>query len=178
MAKRKRASDTGDEAVKKSVQELLEIRKEHEKKIGQVDKDIEETLQEEFHEVWEDRIRPALERFKETADELLHRFSDFEDDFRGYLRDREPDVKPGLLAEIYGDSLKNAFGAAKNKNGRKRRWSPEVKKKLLADFEKAKEKGQGAEYLKSHGLTYNHITNWKRSLLKAAQAAEGMTDKP
>ncbi|WP_295314936.1 hypothetical protein [Roseobacter sp.] len=178
MAKRKGASDTGDAAMKKSVQELLEIRKEHEKKIGQVDKDIEATLQEEFHEVWEDKIKPALERFKDTADELLHRFSDFEDDFRGYLREREPDVKPGLLAEIYGDSLKNAFTGTQHQTGRKRRWSPEVKKKLLADFEKAKEEGEGAEYLKSHGLTYTHITNWKRSLLKAAQAAESMTDKP
>lgn len=70
------------------------------------DHNIQETLQEEFHEVWEETIRPALEQLKETTEELLNRFSDFEDDFRGYLRDREPDVDVDLIEEIYGEKLR------------------------------------------------------------------------
>ncbi|AXI47525.1 hypothetical protein C1J03_16850 [Sulfitobacter sp. SK012] len=103
MAKEKRGLIEADENDKKSVQELLEIRKEHQqKKIGEVDHNIQEMLQEEFHQVWDDTIMPALERLKRTSETLLERFSDYEDEFKGYLRDREPDVDVELLAEIYG----------------------------------------------------------------------------
>ena len=66
-----------------------------------------EALQDEFHQVWEDTIKPALEQLKNTTEELLNRFSDFEDDFRGYLRDRKPDVDVELLEEIYGDTIRS-----------------------------------------------------------------------
>ena len=102
MAKEKRGLIEADENDKKSVQELLEIRKEHQKKIGEVDHNIQEMLQEEFHQVWDDTIMPALERLKRTSETLLERFSNYEDEFKGYLRDREPDVDVELLAEIYG----------------------------------------------------------------------------
>ena len=70
------------------------------------DHDLQETLQEEFHKVWEETIKPALEQLKHTTEDVLKNFSDFEDDFRGYLRDREPDVDVELLEEIYGDTLR------------------------------------------------------------------------
>ncbi len=66
-----------------------------------------EALQDEFHQVWEDTIKPALEQLKLTTEELLNRFSDFEDDFRGYLRDRQPDVDVELLEEIYDDTIRS-----------------------------------------------------------------------
>lgn len=69
--------------------------------------DLQETLQEEFHKVWDETIKPALEQLKNTTEDVLRHFSDFEDDFRGYLRDREPDVDVELLEEIYGDALRN-----------------------------------------------------------------------
>mgnify|MGYP001828884404 FL=1 len=77
------------------------------------DHDLQETLQEEFHKVWEETIKPALEQLKHTTEDVLKNFSDFEDDFRGYLRDREPDVDVELLEEIYGDTLRKK---SKNKS--------------------------------------------------------------
>lgn len=77
------------------------------------DHDLQETLQEEFHKVWEETIKPALEQLKHTTEDVLKNFSDFEDDFRGYLRDREPDVDVELLEEIYGDALRKK---SKNKS--------------------------------------------------------------
>jgi len=73
------------------------------------DHDLQETLQEEFHRVWEETIKPALEQLKDTTEDVLKHFSDFEDDFRGYLRAREPDVDVELLEEIYGDALRKKF---------------------------------------------------------------------
>ena len=96
-----------DENDKKSVQELLELRKEHEQALGELNQTIQDALQDEFHQVWDETIKPALENLKDTAQELLKRFSDFEDDFRGYLREKEPDVDIDLLDEIYGDALKS-----------------------------------------------------------------------
>jgi len=71
------------------------------------DRDTPEALKDEFQQVWEDTIKPALEQLKLTTEELLSRFSDFEDDFRGYLRDRQPDVDVELLEEIYGDTIRS-----------------------------------------------------------------------
>lgn len=71
-----------------------------------VEHDFQDTLQEEFHKVWDETIKPALEQLKSTTEDVLKHFSDFEDDFRGYLRDREPDVDVELLEEIYGDTLR------------------------------------------------------------------------
>ena len=91
------------------------MRKEHEGKNEDADQKFQEALQEEFHQVWDDTIKPALEQLKETTEELLKRFSDFEDDFRGYLREKQPDVDVDLLEEIYGDALK-AKARKKDKN--------------------------------------------------------------
>ena len=99
---------------KKSVQELLDMRKEHENLTGADEHGFQDALQEEFHTIWEDTIKPALEQLKETTEEVLERFSEFEDDFRGYLRDKEPDVDVALLEEIYGETLR-ARAEKKNK---------------------------------------------------------------
>ena len=107
MAKSDRPLIQADENDKKSVQELLEMRKEHEQALGELNQSLEAALQKEFHQVWGDTIKPALEHLKDTTQELLKRFSDFEDDFRGYLREKEPDVDIDLLEEIYGDTLKS-----------------------------------------------------------------------
>ena len=105
MATRKRGLIQADKKDKKAVQELLEIRKEHADKGNGADQSFHDALQEEFHQVWDDTIKPALEQLKETTDELLKRFGDYEDDFRGYLREKKPDVDVELLEEIYGEAL-------------------------------------------------------------------------
>jgi hypothetical protein len=115
MATRKQGLIKADENDRKAVQELLQMRKEHEGKNEGADQKFQEALQEEFHQVWDDTIKPALEQLKETTEELLKRFSDFEDDFRGYLREKQPDVDVDLLEEIYGDALK-AKARKKDKN--------------------------------------------------------------
>lgn len=115
MATRKQGLIKADENDRKSVQELLNIRKENAEKGSEPDQKFQDALQEEFHQVWDDTIKPALEQLKETTEELLKRFSDFEDDFRGYLREREPDVDVELLEEIYGDKLKTKAGGKNEK---------------------------------------------------------------
>lgn len=115
MATRKRGLIKADENDRKSVQELLNIRKKNAEKGSGPDQKFQDALQEEFHQVWDDTIKPALEQLKETTEELLKRFSDFEDDFRGYLREREPDVDVELLEEIYGDKLKTKAGGKNEK---------------------------------------------------------------
>ena len=89
--------------------------------------------------------------------------------FKGYLRDKEPDVDVKLLAEIYGDSLTKNEDS--NKRQKRRTFSDKEKKKHLKEYEKAEDK---AAYREKHDLTYSHFVNWKKAFL----AAESMTDKP
>lgn len=118
MADKKSGLVKADEADKKSVQELLEIRKEHEQETTSEEHRIQEALKDEFHQVWEETIKPALEQLKGTTEELLKHFSEFEDDFRGYLRDKEPDVNVDLLEEIYGDTLRASSDKQSSKDKR------------------------------------------------------------
>lgn len=119
MTTRKQGLIKVAEQDKKSVQELLKIRKEHADQTGGGDRNFQEALQEEFHQVWDETIKPALEQLKGTTEELLERFSDFEEDFRGYLRSKDPDVDVELLEEIFGESLRDK--AKKNNEAKNRR---------------------------------------------------------
>ena len=107
MATRRQSLVNADAKGKQPAQLHLKTSSEEKKDALEGHHSFHEALHEEFHQVWEDTIRPALEQLKDTTDELLHRFSDFEDDFRGYLRDREPEVDVQLIEEIYWKSLKS-----------------------------------------------------------------------
>ena len=95
-----------DEKDKKAVQELLEMRRENADRTSEGDHHFQEALQEEFHRVWEGTIKPSLQQLKATTDEVLERFTEFEDDFRGYLRNKSSDVDVELLEEIFSDRLR------------------------------------------------------------------------
>jgi hypothetical protein len=105
MSNQKRDEIKTDEKETKRAQAISRLQKEREQTAGDADHGLHEALQEEFHQVWEDTIKPALEQLKVTTEELLERFSEFEDEFRGYLSDRTPDVDVELLEEIYGDRV-------------------------------------------------------------------------
>lgn len=148
---------------------LAELKAEKEAADAKYYAELKATMKDEFRSVWEDIISPALHSLKQTMDEVTDRFEDFEDEFKGYLRNKEPDVEVKLLAEIYGDTL--AGESQTSKKQKRRSFSDDEKKKHLEEYEKAEDK---AAYRKENDLTYNHFANWKKAFL----AAESMSDKP
>ncbi|WP_433989432.1 hypothetical protein SuNHUV7_40460 (plasmid) [Pseudoseohaeicola sp. NH-UV-7] len=148
---------------------LAELKAEKEAADAQYYAELKAMMKDEFHSVWEDVISPALHSLKKTMDEVTDRFEDFEEEFKGYLRGKEPDVDVKFLTEIFGDSL--TVKEDSNKRQKRRTFSDKEKKKHLKEYEKAEDK---AAYREEHDLTYNHFANWKKAFL----AAEGMMDKP
>ena len=144
--------------VHKSVQELLEIRRKHKEELEQVDQHLSARLEEAFESVWNDKLKPVLNTLQDTAAGVLNDFSDFEDQFRRYMRVREPDINVDLLEDILHDP-----NSEKAKDARKRvtRTAGE-KAKLLKKYEQAKGIGLGAIYLQSQGIrTASQIARWK-----------------
>jgi len=162
-------------AKKKTLAELKAEKKEADEKYYA---ELKETMSNEFHSVWEETIKPALNSLKNTMDEVTDRFEDFEDDFKGYLREKKPDVDVNLLSEIYGDSLAPQKAAAKQSKGSKRSWSDETKIKHVKEYDKAKKKRQGGQYLRENDLNSNNIQTWRAAFLAALDATEKASDKP
>ena len=162
-------------AKKKTLAELKAEKKEADEKYYA---ELKETMNHEFHSVWEEMIKPALHSLKKTMDEVTDRFEEFEDDFKGYLREKKPDVEVKLLSEIYGDTLPLQKEEAKQSKGSKRSWSDETKIKHVKEYDKAKKKRAGAKYLRENDLNSNNIQTWRAAFLAALDATEKASDKP
>ena len=163
-------------AKKKTLAELKAEKKEADEKYYA---ELKETMSHEFHSVWEEMIKPALHSLKKTMDEVTDRFEDFEDEFKGYLKEKTPDVDVKLLSEIYGDTLAPQT-SKENKSSRsdKRNWSEETKIKHVKAYDEAKKKREGAKYLKGNDLNSNNIKTWREAFLNALEASESVSDKP
>ena len=148
--------------------------------------ELKETMNQEFHSVWDGTIKPALHNLKKVMDEVTDRFEDFEDDFKGYLREKKPhveDVEVNWLDVIYGDEIATKdtpLGSTKEKksSSSKRSWSDETKIKHVKEYDKAKKKRQGAKYLRDNDLNSNNIQTWRAAFLAALEATEAASDKP
>ena len=162
-------------AKKKTLAELKAEKKEADEKYYA---ELKETMSHEFHSVWEETIKPALHSLKKTMDEVTDRFEEFEDDFKGYLREKKPDVDVKLLSEIYGDTLPLQKEEAKQSQRSKRSWSDETKIKHVKEYDKAKKKRAGAKYLRDNDLNSNNIQTWRAAFLAALDATEKASDKP
>ena len=162
-------------AKKKTLAELKAEKKEADEKYYA---ELKETMNEEFHSVWEEMIKPALHSLKKTMDEVTDRFEDFEDDFKGYLREKKPDVDVKLLSEIYGDTPPLQKAEAKKSSSSKRSWPEETKIKHVKEYDKAKKRREGAKYLRDNDLNSNNIQTWRAAFLAALDATEKVSDKP
>ena len=170
-------------AKKKTLAELKAEKKEADEKYYA---ELKETMNEEFHSVWEEMIKPALNSLKNTMDEVTDRFEDFEDDFKGYLREKKPhveDIEVNWLDLIYGDEIATndtPLGSTKEKksSNSKRSWSEETKIKHVKEYDKAKKKRAGAKYLRDNDLNSNNIQTWRAAFLAALDATEKASDKP
>jgi hypothetical protein len=155
---------------------LAELKAEKEEADAKYYAELKATLEEEFHSVWSGTIKPALQSLKRTMDEVTDRFQDFEDEFKGYLRAKEPDVDVNLLAEIYGDTLGTKESSKQKKPSRsdKRNWSEQTKIGHVKAYDKAKKKRQGGQYLRDNDLNASNISAWRAAFLAAME----VSDKP
>ena len=155
---------------------LAELKAEKEEADAKYYAELKATLEEEFHSVWSDTIKPALQSLKRTMDEVTDRYQDFEDEFRGYLRGKEPDVEVNLLAEIYGDSRGTTQPSKKKKPSRsdKRNWPKQTKIGHVKAYDEAKKKKKGSQYLRDNDLNSSNISAWRAAFLAAIEAS----DKP
>jgi hypothetical protein len=162
----------------KTTKTLAELKAEREEALKKYDAEIQAKMNEEFHSVWEDTIKPVLHKLKETMDEVTDRFQDYQEEFQGYLRNKEPDVTPNLLAEIYGDALIQKAENKKRPEVSKRSWTEETKISHVKAYDKAVKKREGASYLKDNDLNSNNIQSWRKAFLAALEATEALSDKP
>lgn len=144
--------------VHQSVQELLEIRRKHKEELEKVDHHLENRLEEAFESVWTGTLKPILDKLHTAAAGVLEEFRDFEEEFRTYMKVREPDINVELLEDILHDPK-----AKKPKKPRQRvTRSPAEKAKLLKKYEQAKDIGLGGVYLQSEGIkSASQIAKWK-----------------
>jgi len=144
--------------IHQSVQDLLEIRRKHEAELEKVDQRLGGRLEEAFESVWTGTLKPILDNLSEAATGVLEEFSDYENEFRKYMKVREPDINVELLEDILHDPK-----AKKSKKPRQRvTRTPEEKAKLLKKYEQAKGIGLGSIYLQSEGIrSASQIAKWK-----------------
>ncbi len=144
--------------VHQSVQELLEIRAKHKEELEKVDQHLGNRLEEAFESIWTSKLKPILDHLHEAASGVIEEFSDFENEFRQYMKVREPDVNVDLLEDILHNPK-----AKKPKEPRQRvTRTPEQKAKLLKKYEQAKDIGLGGIYLQSEGIkAASQIAKWK-----------------
>ena len=144
--------------VHQSVQELLEIRRKHKEELAKVDQHLGNRLEEAFENVWTSKLKPILDHLHEAATGVLEDFSDFEKEFRQYMKVREPDINVDLLEDILHDPT-----AKTSKEPRRRvTRTADEKAKLLKKYEQAKNIGLGGVYLDSEGIkSASQIAKWK-----------------
>ena len=141
-----------------SVQDLLEARRKHKEELEKVEKHLGDRLEEAFESVWTERLKPILNSLHESASGVLKDFSDFDQEFRNYMRVREPDINIDLLEDIL-----HSPSNQKPKEPRTRvKRTAEEKARLLKKYEQAKGIGLGSVYLQSEGIkTASQIAKWK-----------------
>lgn len=149
--------------------------------------ELKVTMNQEFHSVWEETIKPTLHNLKKVMDDVTDRFEDFEDEFKGYLRDKKPqveDIEVNWLDLIYGDTFETkgkplaSANEKKRSRSEKKNWSDQTKIYHVKEYDKAKKKRKGTQYLKDNGLNSNNIQTWRAAFLAALEATEAASDKP
>lgn len=153
MPPRKKTAET-----KTTVEDLLEARRKHKEELEKVEQHLGDRLEEAFESVWTDRLKPILSSLHDNATGILKEFGDFEQEFRSYMRVREPDINVDLLEDI----LHSPTGRKSKETRTRVTRSPEEKAKLLKKYEQAKSIGLGAVYLNSEGIkAASQIAKWK-----------------
>lgn len=174
----------GTMAKKKTLAELKAEKKAADERYYE---ELKSTMNQEFHSVWDGTIKPALHNLKKVMDEVTDRFEDFEDEFKGYLREKKPhveDVEVNWLDLIYGDTIatKDTLSDSKKEKkpsrSEKRSLPEETKIKHVKEYDKAKKKRKGAQYLRDNDLNSNNIQTWRAAFLAALEATEAASDKP
>lgn len=144
--------------AQKSVQELLAKRRQHKEELEKVDQHLGNRLEEAFESVWTGTLKPILDNLQDTAAGVLEEFSDFEEEFRNYMKVREPDVNVDLLEDILHDPKTTRTKKARPRKTR----TAEEKARILKKYEQAKDIGLGSVYLNSEGIkSVSQIAKWK-----------------
>lgn len=142
------------------IHELLEKRRQHKEELAQLDRHISERLEEAFESMWQGKIKPLLESLHHVASDLVHEFRDHEEEFRLYVRLKEPDVDIELLEEI---AHRPKLARSQNKKKRKVLTADEKRKHLSAYEDLPQGTGQRENYLIKHELSYGNISSWRKA---------------